>query len=167
MQRFSLFFVQGWYINLVTWQKELVRTSLELYAREERMQSYFEDYSFVVFPIAKAYEGYLKQLLYDFGFINLLTFHDKRFRIGRALNPDLNPAHQDDQWLFPRLAESCSKETARFLWDAWLECRNQVFHYFPDNEKRLSLIEAGKCIEMLAQAMDLAYQCKIQDKAKV
>jgi len=62
MTRFELFFTQSWYLQMQTWERELVRTSVELFAREERMHSFFADYSFVVFPMSKAYEGFLKQL---------------------------------------------------------------------------------------------------------
>lgn len=162
MQRFSLFYTQSWYVGLPAWEKELVRVSLELFSREERMQSEFADYSFVVFSMAKAYEGFLKKYFYDAGFISHVLYTDKRFRIGRALNPDLNPLHQDGQWVYPRIEEACGREVARGLWDTWLQCRNQIFHYFPENQKSVSLIDAGRCIEMMAQAMEMATLCKMR-----
>jgi hypothetical protein len=161
MQRFGLFFTQNWYINLPVWQKELVMISLELYAREERLHSQFSDYSFIVFPMGKAYEGFLKKVLYDWGFITQTMYMDKRFRIGRALNPDVNPQRQDQQWVYGRFAESCGGDVARFVWDTWLECRNQVFHYFPDNQKKLSLSEAERKIEMMALAMEKISMCAL------
>jgi hypothetical protein len=162
MQRFSLYYSQDWYVHLPNWQKELVRTSLELYAREERLQSAFEDYSFIVFPAAKAYEGFLKEFFYQAGFIAEHTYNDKRFRIGRALNPDLNPNHQDDLWLYPRIVQECGLSVARTLWETWLECRNKIFHYFPSNERRLSLLDSGKCIEMIVTAIEESNKCQLQ-----
>ena len=49
----------------------------------------FHDYSFVVFPTAKAYEGFLKKMFFDLGFITEEDYRGKRFRIGKALNPFL------------------------------------------------------------------------------
>ncbi len=162
MQRFGLFFTQNWYVSLPVWQKELVMISLELFSREERLSSHFTDYSFVVFPMAKAYEGFLKKVFYDWGFISHTMYIDKRFRVGRALNPDVNPERQDDRWIFGKMAQSCGNDVARFTWDTWLECRNQVFHYFPDNQKKLSLADAGRKIEMMALAMEKIMACEIR-----
>src|SRR5579859_2325846 len=162
MQRFDNIFIQEWYVTLSKWQKELVRTSVELYAREERMKSEFDDYSFFVFPMAKAYEGFLKKYLFEIGFISETMYRSKHFRIGRALNPDLSPNRQDEEWVYGRLRETCGEEVGRLIWNTWLECRNQVFHYFPDNQKKLSLLEAGHCLEMMAGAMERATNCRLE-----
>jgi hypothetical protein len=159
MQRFELFFTQSWYMRMQTWEKELVRTSVELFAREERTHSFFADYSFVVFPMSKAYEGFLKHLFFDLNLISLAIYQDKKFRIGRALNPDINPNRRESDWVYGALSEQCGQEAARNLWDTWLVCRNQVFHFFPNNEKRLTLAEAGEYLEKLATAMNGAVTC--------
>lgn len=164
MQRFGLIYSQHWYQDLNSWQKELVRTSLELFAREERMHSTFTDYSFVVFPMAKCYEGFLKDFFYKTGLINKVMYLDKRFRIGRALNPDMHPDRQDEQWVFGRLSEMCSPELARQFWETWLTCRNQVFHYFPDKEKRMTLLDASESLERMANSMEQAYRCEWRGK---
>jgi hypothetical protein len=162
MQRFGLIYSQNWYISLPIWQKEMVQISLELYSREERLKSSFSDYSFVVFPMAKAYEGFLKSFLYNSGLITREMYSDKHFRIGRSLNPDMNPNRRDEQWVYQALSDLCSSEMARLLWNTWLECRNQIFHFFPDNQKRLTLLEAGQRIEQIAAAIEQAQQCAVQ-----
>lgn len=162
MQRFGLIYSQSWYVNLPQWQKELVRTSFELYSREERTRSNFSDYSFLVFPMAKAYEGYIKHFLYSASMISQSLFNDHRFRIGRALNPDVHPDRQDEFWLYGRVSRYCGEDLARLMWNTWLECRNQVFHYFPDNEKRLTLDEAAKKLEMIATTIDQTHHCQTQ-----
>jgi hypothetical protein len=162
MQRFGLIYTQSWYQQMNSWQKELVRTSLELYGREERMHSNFADYAFIVFPMAKAYEGFLKEYFYRTGLIDKMMFEDKRFRIGRALNPDMNPDRRDEQWVYGRIAEMCSHDVAREFWDTWLTCRNQVFHYFPRNERKLSLLDAANSLEKIANSIELAYRCNWQ-----
>ena len=162
MQRFSIFFTQAWDLNLASAQQELVRTSIELFAREERMKSAFTEYSFVVFPMSKAYEGFLKKYFYDAGLISETMYMDRRFRIGRALNPDLRASQRDEEWIYPKIQKDCGNDVARGIWDTWLLCRNQLFHYFPDQHTWLSLSEAGKRIEMLAQSMELLSLCAVQ-----
>jgi hypothetical protein len=164
MQRFNIFYSQDWYVILTSWQKELVRTTFELVAREERMQSHFDDYSFLVFPMAKAYEGFLKDFFYKTNLISKDIYMDKRFRIGKALNPDIRPDRRDDEWLYSKIAQLCGVELAKQLWQTWLEGRNQVFHYFPENERRLTLEQAIQIIELFAQTMDLATHCKINQQ---
>jgi hypothetical protein len=165
MQRFGSYYAQDWYVTLTQWQKELVRTSLELLAREERMNSNFADYSFIVFPMAKAYEGFLKDFFLKIGLINQQTYTDKRFRIGKAINPDISPSHRDNEWLYDEIAHMCGPELSREMWNTWLECRNQLFHYFPGNEKRIVLSEAERKIEMIANMMNGMTRCKMLGQA--
>jgi len=164
MQRFGLYYSQDWYVTLSQWQKELVRTSLELLSREERMKSNFSDYSFIVFPIGKAYEGFLKDFFLKIGLIDQQTYVDRRFRIGKAINPDISPSHRDDEWLYAEIAQLCGPELSRQIWNTWMECRNQLFHYFPENEKKISLPEAEKRIEMIADMMNEMTRCKMQSQ---
>lgn len=160
MQRFGLFYTQAWYLYLHKEERELVQISLELFAREERLGTAFTDYSFIVFPMSKAYEGFLKGFFYDMGLIPKDMYLSHRFRIGRALNPDLSPQKQDEQWVYQRVVELCDAEVAHSLWFAWLECRNQLFHFFPDAPKKLSLDQAQKHLELLANTMQLAVECQ-------
>jgi hypothetical protein len=164
MQRFRPVLAQHWFSQLSSWQQELIEMSIELYDREERMLSSFSDYSFIVFPIAKAYEGFLKQYLFDLGLIDARTYADKRFRIGRALNPDVNPKRQDEYWVFDDIKKICGEELAIAMWKTWLECRNQVFHYFPHNEKRLSLGEAASRISLVLGTIEHATHCQLRQR---
>lgn len=159
MQRFGLIYTQQWYLGLPLWQKDLIRTSVELFSREERLHSAFDDYSFVVFPMAKAYEGFLKYYLFMNGLIPRQQYYDKHFRIGRALNPDLHREQRDENWKYDDVAEHCGQQLARQVWETWLHCRNQVFHYFPDRTQKLSLEAAEHCLEMLAQTMEELTLC--------
>lgn len=163
MQRFRSVLMQPWFQQLSDWQRELIQTTLELYEREERMHSAFLDYSFIVFPISKAYEGFIKQFLFDLGLISAVTYADKRFRIGRAINPDVHPDRRDSWWLYDDVAKMCGKEIAQSLWTTWLECRNQVFHYFPRNERRLTLAEAASKMSMLLSTMEQAAHCQLKN----
>jgi hypothetical protein len=162
MQRFNMIYTQAWYVGMPLVQKNLVRISLELYAREERLHSQFDDYSFIVFPMAKAYEGYLKYFLYQSNLISRDAYYDKHFRIGRALNPDIHPNRRDTTWLYDQVAQSCGTNLARQLWETWLECRNRVFHFFPDASQQLTLAEAAKRLEMMAQTIELTTHCEVR-----
>ncbi|MBW7943978.1 hypothetical protein H3C70_01105 [Patescibacteria group bacterium] len=162
MQRFRSVLMQPWFDQLSPWQKELLHISLELYEREERMHSAFSDYSFVLFPAAKAYEGFLKQYLFDLGLISATTYADKRFRIGRALNPDVHPIRRDEWWLYDDVKRLCGADIAAAVWKTWLECRNQVFHYFPHNERRLTLEETAGRLSMVLSTMEQATHCQLK-----
>jgi hypothetical protein len=160
MQRFNLFYTQSWYLYLQPPERELIQISLELLAREERLNSSFSDYSFIVFPFAKAYEGFLKKFFYDMSLISRDVYESHRFRIGRALNPDLAPHQQDEQWLYQRIVEQCDAEVAHSLWFAWLTCRNHLFHFFPDMPLEISLQQASSSLELLANTMQHAVECQ-------
>jgi hypothetical protein len=75
--------------------RELLTESEILVENVAKWKHKFHDYAFVVFPAAKAYEGFLKMLFLDMGFITQEDFYGKRFRIGRALNPALEPRFRE------------------------------------------------------------------------
>ncbi len=163
-----------WFSALEISQQELIKLSYFLYQREAglgglgsasalagRVNRGLYDYSFVVFPIAKAYEGFLKQYLYDLQLIDERTFVGRRFRIGRAMNPDIRESQQDEFWLYDDLELLCGKQTAHVLWQTWLQCRNRVVHFFPKEEHKITLSAAHERIEMVIETIDMAYQCKV------
>ncbi len=148
-----------WFGFLDEHGRRLALLTKELYKRELRLQSRYQSYSFVVFPLAKAYEGFLKYYLREIGILSTQSYIDKKFRIGRALNPDVSLRHRDEWWLYDDLVRLCSKDTARLLWDTWLECRNRLFHFYFDDEIPLSLEHAKKKIIKLSRAMEEAMRC--------
>ncbi len=150
-----------WFLYLDEKQKMLVKLSLDLYDKEKANGSGYEDYSFVLFPMSKAYEGFLKKYLKDLNLISEKVYLGRRFRIGRALNPDINHNQHDEYWLFDDLEDLCGNEIARQLWDAWLTCRNRVFHYFPAEASLLTLDMVAERIKILSHAMDAAVECKL------
>lgn len=155
----STVLAQRWLNNLSSWQRKLVETSLQLLEMCETQEVEFSDYSFIVFPMAKAYEGFLKSFFLKMGFITKEVYEGKYFRIGRALNPDVNPANRDQDWIFEIVAQSCSTVKARLFWEAWLDCRNRIFHYFPRDEGLLSLAGAESKISQLIEAIETAIEC--------
>lgn len=151
-----------WISQLDIQQKQLVEVAIELYEREfDQKDNKLEDYSFIVFPMSKAYEGFLKQKFYQFRLIDKHSYEGKRFRIGRALNPDISVNAKDKYWIYDDLAKMCGDSLSRELWDTWLVCRNKVFHYFPKEQNALSLETAGSYLLKLSVAMKSLIECKI------
>jgi len=107
------------------------------------------DYSFLVFPFSKAYEGFLKKMFLDLILIREDEYYGDDIRIGRILNPGFVHEHAN---VFKKLATS----TAEDLWKIWKRGRNQVFHYFPHNFRKLNYEEAVEIIEDLIVAMSRA-----------
>jgi hypothetical protein len=153
-----------WFEQLEQDQQDLIKLSEYLYEREGMSQVQLSDYGFVVFPIAKAYEGFLKQYLFDLSLISQHTFESNRFRIGRAMNPDIRENQQDEFWLYDDLEQMCGATVAKDLWNTWLLCRNRVVHFFPLETHRIPLKTAGEKIEMVLNTIDMAYQCKVELK---
>ncbi len=123
----------------------------------------FHDYSFMVFPAAKAYEGYLKKIFVDKNFITQADYDGKKFRIGKSLNPFLEKRYRVGESVYDKIVEHCGgKELADKLWEAWIKGRNSVFHWFPNEKTALSFSEAEERINLIIDAMDSAFEgCKI------
>ncbi len=154
----------AWFSLLNEHGKRLIQLSEQLYEREERMHSAYASYSFVVFPMAKAYEGFLKTYLHKVGILPRPGYNEYKFRIGRALNPDISPQHKDEWWLFDDLEQVCSQKVARDMWNAWVQCRNKLFHFYFDDEVPLLLPGAKKKLQQMSDAMDQAMECFVERK---
>lgn len=110
------------------------------------------DYSFMVAPVAKAYEGYLKDFFLKIGLIDQKTHQGDRFRVGKTLNPSLRYKNFS---IFQRLTEldDSGQELAETLWDAWKYGRNLIFHYFPNQVDFLDKTEATNRIDQVLSAI--------------
>lgn len=117
----------------------------------------FKDYSFLVFPYAKAYEGYLKQLFLDVHFINHLDYISDHFRLGKFLSPNLIDKLQDKS-LFVQIRETSNKDVAQRIWDTWKTGRNQIFHYYPHNVKSVTYEKAEEISKQITATMLEAYE---------
>ena len=126
-------------------------------------QKEFHDYSFVVFPAAKAYEGFLKKIFLDMRLISEEDYFGKHFRIGKALNPSL-PKELKKEGVYDKIVQRCQgRGLADKLWDTWRLSRNLTFHWFPNEKNTITLLEAGERIEMIITAIDEAFkECKIE-----
>jgi len=132
-------------------QNELVN-DVEIILKRLQIKDTISDFSFLVAPIAKAYEGFLKDFFLKIGIINDNDYESNRFRVGKNLNPSLRYKHFS---VYQRLSEYHEKgeELAETLWDAWKFGRNEIFHYFPNNYKNLSKNEAEDRIGLVLRAI--------------
>jgi len=138
-------------------QKDLILEGQHLMNETIQQQDYqFKDYSFIVFPFAKAYEGFLKQLFKDNKFISHLDYISDHLRLGKLLSPNLI-TRLGDRSLFQKIVKATSKEFADKIWQTWKIGRNQVFHYYPHNLKALSFIDAQYIVNQFIQVMQEAY----------
>jgi len=146
--------------------KDLIKESYFLINKVEGWDAKFHDYAFVIFPAAKAYEGFLKTFFYDMGLISDDDYFGKRFRIGKALNPSLEENLREKESVYDRLINACGgKELPNELWETWKEGRNLLFHWFPNEKNVIDFDEAKRIFQKILMAMDLAFaRCKIPQK---
>src|SRR4030043_1991920 len=154
---------KAWWGYIEADLKELFKESQKLSAITSGWEEKFHDYAFVVFPAAKAYEGFLKKLFLDLGFITEEDYYGKHFRIGKALNPSL-PKELRREGVYDKIVQYCQGEgLAEKLWEAWRLSRNLTFHWFPNEKNAITLAEAGERVEMIIDAIDQSFkECKIK-----
>lgn len=139
-------------------QKDLIQEGNYLLNEVIRHQSYqFKDYSFLVFPYAKAYEGFLKQLFLDAGLISRVDYISDHLRLGKLMSPNL-VGRLRERSLYKKVTETTSKDLADRIWQTWKTGRNQTFHYFPHNFKALSFNEAEQIVKQIVAIMEETYQ---------
>lgn len=143
---------------------ELLQQSILLTNKVAHWDTKFHDYSFIVFPAAKGYEGFLKKMFLDLNFITRAEYEYKYFRIGKALNPELDKKYRSKESVYDRLIEFCGgPDLANNLWDTWRTCRNIIFHWFPKEKNAISFEEATSCVKLIIDAIDQSFaDCKIK-----
>lgn len=142
--------------------QELLKTSVLLGQKGEELGEGIHDFSFIVFPAAKAYEGFLKKFFLDMGFITKEDYFGNRFRVGKALNPSLDRERYKGESVYDQIIESCQgQELANKLWETWKQSRNLIFHWFPDEKHAPTINEARDRYKMVIEAIDAAFkECK-------
>jgi hypothetical protein len=132
----------------------------------EKSKGKISDYSYLVFPFSKAYEGFLKKLFLDLDLLQEDEYYGEDIRIGRILNPHYISEHSS---LYKGLCvhERGGEDLSDRLWKAWRKGRNQVFHYFPHNFRRLSLNDSLEIIHDILSAMEEAVaRCDVPVKKR-
>ncbi|RJR27140.1 hypothetical protein C4561_03175 [candidate division WWE3 bacterium] len=136
------------------------------FVRKGKTGAKITDYSFLVFPFAKAYEGFLKKLFLDLGIIAHDEYYGDEIRIGRLLNPRYQKEVRN---VFSHECRSATgkKPLMEELWAVWKRGRNLVFHYFPHNFRKLSYQEAMDIITEMVDIMHSAVaDCELNVKVK-
>ena len=118
---------------------------------------HFKDYSFLVFPFAKAYEGFLKQLFKDAKFISHLDYISDHLRLGKLMSPNLIN-RLGERSLYKKIKDSAGEDLAQKIWNVWKIGRNQIFHYFPHNLKAITFGEADKIVTEILKTMEETYE---------
>lgn len=139
-------------------QRDLILEGQFLMNEIVKNQAYqFKDYSFLIFPFAKAYEGYLKKLFRDLKFISHLDYISDHLRLGKLMSPNL-VGKLGERSLYKKIKEASTKELADRIWDIWKRGRNQIFHYFPHNLKAISFEEAKFLADEFLATMAISYE---------
>ncbi len=113
------------------------------------------DYSYLVFPFAKLYEGFLKDLFLDLDIIDRRDYESDHYRIGKALSPNL-ASKLGRRSAYAQIVNRFGKDLATRLWHTWKNGRNLVFHYFPHNYRALTLEQARQLAQQIVETMDQA-----------
>lgn len=148
---------KSWWSYLDDDLQELLVQSYNLLEQFNDDQNKFLDYSFLVFPAAKAYEGFLKRLFFDLKFVSREQFYGRNFRIGKALNPFL-PRELEEESVYKKIVEYTGENIlADKLWDTWKLSRNSTFHWFPEEKNAISFDEAKNRFDLIISAIDTSY----------
>lgn len=135
-------------------QQDLIRGGYHILEHVNNDRSIkFDDYSFVVFPFAKAYEGFLKQVFLDRRYISKGDYISKYFRIGKAMSPNLVKRY-GDRSVYKQICDDLGCELSEKIWLTWKKARNLVFHYFPHNLRSLTLADAEARIKQIIDTME-------------
>jgi len=141
-----------WQYLSATQQKLASDGRLLVEDRHHHPNEELSDYSYLVFPFAKLYEGFLKQLFRDLTIITEREYESTHFRLGKVLSPNL-VRRLGGRSAYGSISRRYGQGLADMLWNTWKQGRNLVFHYFPHNVRRLTLEEALQLIEMIVRSM--------------
>ena len=134
-------------------QRGLILDGEQLLSDSKHLTS-ISDYSFLVFPFAKAFEGFLKKLFLELGLIREDEYYGDDIRIGKLLSPYFMKKHAGSLYKKLSLDKYAGKELTEDLWKVWKKGRNLVFHYFPHNFRRLTYDEALEIINDFGRVME-------------
>ena len=123
--------------------------------RNKHPEERLSDYSYLVFPFAKLYEGFLKDIFRDLGIIQERDYRSDHFRIGKVLSPNL-AQRLGKRSAWRQIEERFGRTLADRLWHTWKEGRNLLFHYFPHNFRALTQATAEDLVTEIVDTMEYA-----------
>lgn len=137
---------------------ELYRDScvlLEQNKKEGQIFPALSDYSIIILPIAKVYEGILKKILVEAEIIG-----EEEIRI----NPGINVGHYfnpvGNNKIFNHIKDHArDRVVPHIIYATYQECRNQILHYDPHKDNRIKNIEDVEFyVKRIMHAIDKAYE---------
>lgn len=116
-----------------------------------------KDFSYLVFPWGKLYEGFLKKVFLDLNFITSEDFYGNEVRIGKLLSTGMGNKPPHRLSIVNELSSSkiLGENLTKVMRGVWKNSRNLVFHFFPDNVYKLDLDTAKKRINEVVKCMEL------------
>ncbi len=136
-------------------ERALVRDGEHLIEDRNQHTIALSDYSYLVFPFAKLFEGFLKDLFLSLSIIDYRQYTSDHFRIGKVLSPNL-VRRLGSHSAYGQLQLRFGDELPASLWNVWKRGRNLVFHYYPHNYRSLSEREAKEIVEQIVSSMEHA-----------
>lgn len=155
---------KSWWQYLGKDLQGLLREATLLIEKVSLWDEKFHDYSFIVFPAAKAYEGFLKRIFLERGFISENDYYGKRFRVGKALNPSLEKRLRAKESVYDKIVQFCGgKDLADKMWNTWKVCRNVLFHWFPNEKNAINFDQSKERVALVIETIDATFDgCKIE-----
>lgn len=139
-------------------ERALLRDGEHLIEDRNQHTIALSDYSYLVFPFAKLFEGFLKDLFLSLSIIDYRQYTSDHFRIGKALSPNL-VRRLGPHSAYGQLKARFGDELPVSLWNAWKRGRNLVFHYYPHNYRSLDEREAKEValeiVEVMSRALEV------------
>lgn len=135
-------------------QKDYLTDSFYLLDHLKTHPVVLNDYSFILFGVAKCFEGFLKKLFLKKNYINEDQFLSTRYRIGKVLNPALEQKFREESVYDNIRNETGNNNLANSLWETWKFNRNRVFHYFPNKIDYLTIEECERKINNTVSVME-------------
>lgn len=133
-------------------QKDYLTDSFYLLDHLKTHPVVLNDYSFILFGVAKCFEGFLKKLFLKKGYINQEEFLSTRYRIGKVLNPALEEKFRNESVYDNIREETGNSELVELLWETWKFNRNRIFHYFPN---KIDYLTIGECEEKINNTVNV------------
>ncbi|MCS7093166.1 MAG: hypothetical protein NZL96_01905 [Patescibacteria group bacterium] len=164
--KFLVFKTSDFWFYLSKPQRDLINEGIYLMNEVIKDCAYhFHDYSFLVFPFSKAFEGFLKQLFKDAKFISHLDYISDHLRLGKLMSPNL-VTKLGERSLYKKMTDRLGDKIANQVWECWRVGRNQVFHYYPHNLKALTFSQAQKIVDQILKTMELLFSRLYSDLKK-
>lgn len=139
-------------------ERALARDGTHLIDDRQEHTISLSDYSYLVFPFAKLFEGFLKDLFLSLSIIDYRRYTSDHFRVGKVLSPNL-VRRLGPHSAYGQLKARFGDELPASLWNVWKRGRNLVFHYYPHNYTSLHEQEAkevvGQIIHVMNEALDV------------